>query len=56
MRFAPDDLSPAVDEAKLKRYLRHELSEDESELVSGLIGTFKPWYDACSAIVRVGAY
>jgi hypothetical protein len=50
IRFAPDRLSPPVDIEKIAKYLRNELSVDESEEICHLIGSFRPWYDACGAL------
>lgn len=52
VRFAPDDLAPPVDTDLLTHYLREELPQDETEQVCRLIGTFRTWYDACSALLQ----
>jgi hypothetical protein len=50
--FAPDDLSPPVDEVRLVAFVREQLPPDEREEILGLIASFRPWLRAWADALR----
>jgi len=52
MRFAPDDLAPPIDNDRLGKFIRGELSREDAEEVCHLVGSFRAWYDACTDLLR----
>jgi hypothetical protein len=52
--YAPDDLAPPVDRDWIRRFLDHQLPQDEAEVICCLIGSFRPWQEACAGLLRTG--
>jgi len=50
--FAPDDLSPPVDEGRLVAFVREQLPLAEREEVLNLIASFRPWLRAWADLLR----
>jgi hypothetical protein len=50
--FAPDHLSPPVDERRLLAFIRNEVSPDDRSEIFELVTSFRPWFSSWRLLMR----